>query len=292
MVDAPTVRPNDPLFNDAWAKFDWAFEHAKRLDAEIAGFHKFQSESPGTIIPAGQFHPESNWISVRVARLGPLPRRFPLILGDILHNYRSALDAAVWAAVLRGSARNLQEHQVRLVAFPDVVRMSDLRGSKYRTVRKKFTEYTLPRRAPGISRPDAAVLRAAQRFDLAEKARVTLPLALLTDKNNFDKHKALELFNRRSADFLVTVIEQRDCVVRRIEPRSIGRVLNIGTELARIHITPTGPNPDVRVQTTFPHDISIEQVPSLNAFLNSIERFVFDSLSGFGESPIRADLRI
>lgn len=286
MVSAPTPRPYDPLFDDAWLKLGWGFQHAKRVYTELERFQDLQNKSTGGVTLGGEYEPEAKRFVLKVAGLKPVPKRFSLLLADVLHCYRSALDAAVWAAVKRGTqANSLADHERNRVAFPDI--LVKLNYPKFRSLRDQFTNDTLPFRAPGISRPDATVLRRAQRFDLPKKARAIEPLALLVEKNNIDKHKALEVLSRVHAEgSTIQVVNQRDCIVRRIEPRTVvGEVLQVGAELCEIFVTPTGPNPDVNVQARFTNQIALEHVPDVMTFLNELGFFVERVLSGFSAGP-------
>lgn len=286
MTIPPKPQPYDSSFDDAWLKFHRGVEHAKTLHAELTELQELQSHVPGSITTFIGFQPKANRFSIVVGALEPYPKRFSLILGDILHNYRSALDAATWAAVQRGSkSGSLSISERKRVAFPDLLETDDLKISKYSTLREHFTKRTLDYRAPGISRPDAAVLRWAQRFDLIEKSRANQPLTLLAKKNNVDKHKTLEILLRKNTAYLVEVIEQRECIVNRVEPRSVGEILVLGTELARVIVTPTGPNPLITVDATVVVDVTLDQVPSLLDFLNTTRRFVVAALLGFSDHP-------
>jgi len=279
------TRPHDPLFDDAWLKLGWGFEHAKRAIIEIDEYQNSQNETTGGVSLGYKYDSKANLFTMRVDDLVPIPKRFSLLIGDVLHCYRSALDAAVWAAVQRGSKFNaLDEYHRRNVSFPDILRLGEL-PAKYTTLEDRFERNTLPEKAPGVLKEDARVLRLAQRFDLAESDRIVQPLALLTEKNNIDKHKALEVLGRKSAGMTINVADQLDCVVNRIEARPGGDVLEVGTELAYIHVTPTGLFPRVRVQATFPHAVALEYVPEISSFLNDIGKMVQDVLLEFSEAP-------
>jgi hypothetical protein len=81
-------------FASALCKIDRARKHTEDLEAEIRAFwaaDPYEIEMVGTPFASRCFY--------RVKRIAALPESIPLIVGDAVHNIRSALDHFAWAAV-------------------------------------------------------------------------------------------------------------------------------------------------------------------------------------------------
>lgn len=80
-------------FVSALCKIDRARKHTDDLEAEIRAFwaaDPYEIEMVGTPFASRRFY--------RVKRTAALPESIPLIVGDAVHNIRSALDHFAWAA--------------------------------------------------------------------------------------------------------------------------------------------------------------------------------------------------
>ena len=205
-----------------------------------------------------------------------LPDRWALQYGEVLHSYRSALDNAAWGAVNRGatSASLMNKRQHRLVAFPCF---------------DTFTAFTLAlnTRLPGVTRADLAVVRRAQPYRLSSGARKRSLLALLVEANNLDKHKALQPVTPTSVEFIIEQIECLNCTVTRIA-RSPRAALAPGTELLRVYVRRTGPDPQISVRGQLAAGTNVTPRVALDPLLASLSDWVRNVLLGFSLPP--ADL--
>jgi hypothetical protein len=83
---------NSSLLEECWSKLGRAKEHAKTLDAEI---RRFLDTDPYRVDPEHDL--EQRRYLFRLKVLQPIPqRRFALIMGDAIHNAKSALDYLAW----------------------------------------------------------------------------------------------------------------------------------------------------------------------------------------------------
>ncbi|SRR5713101_3613824 len=81
----PSTKPLD--LKGARLKIDWAKKHIANLDAQRVAFLE---TNPYYGVP--KFNAETNCIEYILQSLPEIPDVFPLILGDAVHNLRSALD--------------------------------------------------------------------------------------------------------------------------------------------------------------------------------------------------------
>jgi hypothetical protein len=106
------------------------------------------------------------------------PLRLGVILGDMVHNLRSALDHLVWQAVLRNGGRPNRSHQ-----FPICDDEKDWNDACNRVLR-------------GLDAVDAEAVRDAQPFNVVMKPAA---LSRLREISNEDKHRVVTPVWRRSA---------------------------------------------------------------------------------------------
>lgn len=81
-------------FTSCWEKFRRAEQHIDELERRIVEFH---ATDPYSIVAEDK--PETGQRVVRVAKTTPLPADLPLILGDAVHNARSAFDHFAYQAI-------------------------------------------------------------------------------------------------------------------------------------------------------------------------------------------------
>jgi hypothetical protein len=78
-------------------KIERAKKHIQVLDAEIGTFCNTQAYVLGV-----KEKPEIEYVTLYIAEIRPIPDEIPLILGDAVHNLRSALDHLIWQLVEAG----------------------------------------------------------------------------------------------------------------------------------------------------------------------------------------------
>lgn len=113
-----------------WAKIARAEEHLALLDAEVRAFIEGDPQPISLSIP--YLDTDSGWHLVYGVVEREPPPRLGIILGDVLHNVRSALDHLVWQLVLlNGSTPNRDNAfpmAFREDGWDDAIRKGRLRG--------------------------------------------------------------------------------------------------------------------------------------------------------------------
>lgn len=167
-------------FGSAWRKWDRGEQYRTMFKADFRRIERFHGDRASL-----QFeHDQASYRShcdqriMRVAvLLGPdipqLSDDFPLILGDAIHNYRSALDHLTWALV-RNHGVKLTPARARLVQFPTHNSAADFDRIK-------------DKRTPGVpDEPQRAFLKRYQPYRRGDGPSAIRWLLRLSDH---DKHR-------------------------------------------------------------------------------------------------------
>ena len=119
----------EPSLAGVWAKIARADEHFQLLEREVAAFFDHDPQPIGTSV--GYFDPESGWHLVYgIVKESP-PPRLGVILGDLVHNVRSALDHLVWQLVLwNGQTPTEGRRGTAFPAFPFAMSKNAWKGAK------------------------------------------------------------------------------------------------------------------------------------------------------------------
>ena len=174
----------------AWcAKAARAKHHIDALEGEVANF--LNDETFNIVPEAGG--PEE--VIYRLQMSGPVPIVFSAMIGDVLHNLRSALDCAAFEIARRHVNRELTSEEERRTAFPII---------STQTAFDKF--FSDKQRAHLYSVKQKGAIRRVQPghlFDEIERERGSAPtldrdsevkydpLFLLNRLSNIDKHRRL-----------------------------------------------------------------------------------------------------
>jgi hypothetical protein len=234
----------EPSLDGCRAKLDRADEHFASLYREGIGF----LDEGGCDAVLNREANTGCWTVNFAVREPPL--RLGVIVGDIAHNLRSALDHLVWQLVLTNGEEPGGWNQ-----FPIFRYESDFASRAEPSPQKE-------RMLSGISPEAVALIKGLQPFK-AEVIPGLLPLSILKALSNVDKHRIVHTgFVSVSAIVLalgsgieVTLPEGGTIVEERIflEPRQ--RVED-GTEIARFCVEP--PDATVQVDTDIPIDLIFE----------------------------------
>lgn len=220
----------------------------------------------------GEFDPQTSDYVFRVGGEPP-PLGWGVLVGEVVHNLRSALDNLLWQLVISRGKRPSTQTQ-----FPIY---------EHVTVKKRKPEgiVAVPvadevaRLVQGVRKEDRAFIEAAQPYHDGECA-TRHPLALLGYLNNFDKHRIVQPFfscltvdipgepplpiydgvmpflqralnrgasTRHVQGFSVMPILNEDAGEDRGVELNSGLRRNDRTEIMRVHLAPTGPNPKVEM---------------------------------------------
>jgi len=223
-----------------WAKIARADEHAQVLEREVQAF--FDRDPPPLGTSFGYFDPASGWHLVYgFVREAP-PLRLGVILGDLVHNVRSALDHLVWQLVLLNG-----ETPSRANAFPIASTEGDW-------------EAGVDRRLAGVSSNHRAIIQSVQPYKGPNGPENTYT-AVLSHLSNVDKHRVVHATaavildpgaGPHRASF--RVVEGDAEIVQ--EQVNLGERVEHGAELMRARTEPADSNIKVVVEGDVPGDIA------------------------------------
>lgn len=165
----------------AKAKLGWADDHMWELRTEVREWG--ENDSDPVIEDMWEDHPDQRYTIIRAKLLKPISRAWPFAVGDIVSNYRAALNYAARALVQAGSAPG--RAQGTAFQFPIVDP-----GRKPRPNARTFLDpgdWARKKCLPGVPRKYVRTLSPFQPYPSRLKAR--WPLDLLRDLSNRDKHQ-------------------------------------------------------------------------------------------------------
>jgi len=151
-----------------WAKIARAEEHLALLDAKIRAFIEGDPQPIALSIP--YLDPDSGWYIVYGVVEQEPPPRLGVILGDVLHNVRSALDHLIWQLVLLRD-----KTPTRGNAFPTSFSEDD-----WKSVINSLLQ--------GVSGPHRAIIDTVQPYQGTDSPESTY-LGMLKILSNVDKHQ-------------------------------------------------------------------------------------------------------
>lgn len=231
-----------------YRKAAWAEKRRIALKSEIDAA-LFPDDGSEPLQLGGEFDEVGRSVLLSIERAPELPWYTGMMIGDVLHSLRSALDHTAWALVKAGSEPNPKAE--RLVQFPIYDDPADFRR-------------TLPSRLPGISDEQRAIIESVQPYSEGEYSAA---FATLAQMSNDDKHRFIHTSVVGTAAFNFTW-EGIDCDVERGEMLfDIPDVpdLIVGTPLFRVHVTNVRSSaPTVKVVGDITPYVAIETRTSLN----------------------------
>jgi hypothetical protein len=242
-------------YASARRKWERAEQLRHSLEADFLRLDNFQGRSTGLQFDhdelADQVDRGSERLMKFTVRLGAdvpvLSDDFPMILGDAIHDYRSALDHLTWELVRRFRT-NLNVKDARKVQFP-------MHNSA-----REFNDWK-GRRTPGVpDKPHRALLKRYQPYRRGEGPKAIRWLRRLSDH---DKHR--ELIPAVIAPKGVLIVARAlDPQVRLLGYRALvtgPRAIYPGTPIAEIHLAA----PMIRgYQVQVAVDTQFELFPLLN----------------------------
>jgi hypothetical protein len=241
------------LFRSSWEKLDRADRHFQELAAKIQLFVE-QMEAEGRLMYEFevQYRPRSHCLVYSLSGIQPTEMEWGVILGDVLHNLRSALDHIAWSLVTAGRQppSTLNSKERNAVKFP----IYKTKGGFNDAVKPPH-----PNRSsciPGVSRQEIAFIRGLQPYKGGKRADWH-PFAILQQFSNADKHHAVQLAFHRPYDPEFVFDTPRDFLpARHTSPKVI--IPEVGAEVLRIYGRRTGPNPYVPVKIGSSAEVAIE----------------------------------
>jgi hypothetical protein len=177
------------------------------------------------------------------------PAEWSPIIGDIVHNWRSALDHLAYQLVIRNGRTPSNRTQ-----FP-IFSKSPLDASIYSKAKDaKDALERWNRQVRGMHPNDVAVIERLQPYNGGHGPDIH-PLLALNQLSNWDKHREYQLTGQTIQGTAFNVREWRQCKWWTLYERPIGTFAD-GTEVARYAFTATGPNPKMDVQIKVFFDIA------------------------------------
>jgi hypothetical protein len=159
--------PRDPSLTNPRAKLSRAGEHLDALHNDLAAYSERQPHSLGI---NGEI--DHGWKLLRFSITEQPPIRLGLLLGDFIHNLRSALDNLVCQLALLGGAESCNTTQFPICDTPEL-----------------FTEARERGRLAGV-RPEHVA--SIERFQPYQGQHMThRALVAVRDFDNIDKHQSI-----------------------------------------------------------------------------------------------------
>jgi hypothetical protein len=164
--------------NSVWNKIVWAQELLRCLEREVA---TYVQDGPYTADAEAITEPSGYRVRARLRQ--PVPGGISLLLGDFVHNLRSSLDHLARALVIINGGTPVDQGRpgVKRTAGP-------LTAFPIRDIQPPKGGVTV---AGGVSAHALALIEKAQPYNASNLRG--LPLLLLAELDNIDKHRALNV---------------------------------------------------------------------------------------------------
>lgn len=158
------------------AKIDRADDYFKQIDSAIKGFLSAELEAHQSPIPRYK-KAEGHQLAITTPVTKPLDPLLPLIVGDCIHNLRSALDHLAFQLAVMNNAGTEAERKIASPICED--------GSDF----KKFARHKVK---PFVGKEAFAALQELQPYETVNPAKDAV-LWVLSELDNIDKHRLLIL---------------------------------------------------------------------------------------------------
>jgi hypothetical protein len=251
------------------AKLTRGEQHVNALNREVERLFTKRKHPPGFHI-RHEFRPEDETFRIVVTSVDRLPAKLGTLVGDAVHNLRSALDQLVFELAFIDNGGS--EDGLDKVAFPASLTADN------------FTGYWVQERMLAkLSKTNRAIIK---RFQPCSIRKVDLRpkhfLAILDSLSNDDKHRLIQPLLQCPAQigFVIPGNNQGyNChfpgpTVRFVSHNLVGRPLNPDTELFRAPVVITGPNPDMPVEVKASTLIGFRDGTPIQIFLKQAIPFV------------------
>jgi hypothetical protein len=214
---------------------------------------KWSASSKVTDTAFGQFNRDRRELAVSVTVREPCPDMWGVLIGEILHNFRSSLDHLVWELVILETGKPPQPTKAGTTpktGFP---------------VFQYFQGYKSDRGEPlllrGVGSSAKALIESLQPFSTGEG--VNSPLWHMKELNDFDKHRTLHLTGAslHGGDVVFPDLAPGVSILER-EVRQAGPVED-GTVLFRARLSgtkdPFQPGAEVEVESPLLFGVAFDQ---------------------------------
>jgi hypothetical protein len=245
------------------AKIARASEHRHSLDEAI---RTHINSGPYGVV--GYLNRDAGHKVVEFAVYKPHPVEWSIIVGDIVHNLRSALDHLVYELSGRKGG----------TAFPIFTSSDDYLVPNCRGVSQRDTKLA------GVPKRDRATIDSYQPYQRGKQVARSDPLALLASLNNADKHRVINAavtYVSRLNDIDIT-FPNNDVTTFRVEViYKLGTPLNHGTPLLHVFIEPDA-TAEMEVYSRVPLRVAFgKRLVDVSGLLR-IEEYVADLVKELG----------
>lgn len=214
------------------------------MNSHVAAFQGSQTHD----LFVSKFDPDTGEqvVNLRILKEPENPE-WGLILGDMVHNLRSALDHLVWQLVLLNGEKPRRQNQFPIIGTEP----------EYWEVAQNRSESVRDRMLAGVSETHRAFIDVIQPFNRGDETMKTA-LSLLSTISNADKHRvvyaSLALVGKPSKDDFQITSDQPGAALD--VSMNWGEVKD-GAEVVRIR--PDPPGAKVKVDATLPLHIAFRQ---------------------------------
>src|SRR5262249_9060417 len=112
----------------ARAKFNRAKAHVYALHVDV---HEANGVDSHLIVLGRQYEPEAQAIVYRIKRAAKVRDGWGLVIGDAIHNYRSALDHLWWQLAIKKLGREPTKEEAKSIQFPILSDAADWLTHRY-----------------------------------------------------------------------------------------------------------------------------------------------------------------
>lgn len=260
-------------FESAWLKWGWAVVHAYKLNKQLLAYSAAVEPKGGqAAFTETEYDPKRHCVILRLVSIEPLPVEWSLRLGDTANNFRACLDHLAWALVSRGHrAGRLTKRQKRNVYFPLAATKDEFDSAL--------------NRLPGLRVADRAIIRRYQPYFRGKRNVPNHCFTPLGQLNAEDKHRSLRPVWAFPESGWLEYGESVDCTITSIPSQAPRLILEADTELQRIYVRKTGPNPDVYMEAHITAHPTIDGRIELNDWMRTTTRHTLALLREFAYPP-------
>jgi len=181
------LQPTPASLDSHIRKYERAKEHFEAMRSEVVAFLK--PSRPCDLVV--QFDGESHEYVVRAQVLRQPPIRLSLIVGDCLHNARSALDHLVWQLIFKHSGKDATRCEFPIFCDRDDYLLGPLQPAQGKAASHRRNPGG--RKITGVDPRVKAIIERLQPYNRTDGPADLHPLYLLHNLDNRDKHRVLNL---------------------------------------------------------------------------------------------------
>jgi hypothetical protein len=267
-----------------------------RGDKHVRGYERwehrvFAGKNPPGVQLAVQIDRKQSRGIIKIGRVSQLPIGLALLIGDAVHNYRSALDQLIFELAFidsNGGKRLPPKASLERTMFPDSNCRENFEGTHVQT-----------RLLAGLTKKHRAQLKRFQPYR-ARNRTMPHPIRLLVDLSNDDKHRLTQPVLACASNIHVEILDAdlRDC---RFAPDPdwqsepvVGLPLQPGAKVCSLAIVITGTNPQMKVKGSLTRYVGFANGVPVSTALREIGQYARGIVEFFApefERPTAVKLR-